>query len=56
MNDFTEKLFCTPTDAETTKSVFKLNLSFKFIVGNYTLGPRIRRRIGGVCLFRCAAV
>jgi AraC-like DNA-binding protein len=36
MNDFTEKLFCTPTDAKTAKSVLNLNLSFKFIVGNYT--------------------
>ncbi len=36
MNDFIEKLFCTPTDAETAKSDVKINLSFKFVVGNYT--------------------
>jgi len=36
MNDFTEKLFCTPTDAQTAKSDVKMNLNFKFIVGNYT--------------------
>jgi AraC family transcriptional regulator, arabinose operon regulatory protein len=36
MNDFTEKLFCSPIDAETAKSELKLNLSFKFVVGNYT--------------------
>jgi AraC-like DNA-binding protein len=36
MNNFTEELFCTPTDAKTAKSVLNLNLNFKFIVGNYT--------------------
>lgn len=36
MNDFTEKLFCTSTDAKTAKSDVKMSLSFKFIVGNYT--------------------
>jgi AraC family transcriptional regulator, arabinose operon regulatory protein len=36
MNDFIEKLFCTPTDAETAKSDVKINLNFKFVVGNYT--------------------
>jgi len=36
MNDFTAKLFCSPMDAETYKSDLKLNLSFKFVVGNYT--------------------
>jgi len=39
MNDFLEKLFCTPTDAETAKSDVKMNLSFKFVVGNYTPWP-----------------
>jgi AraC-like DNA-binding protein len=36
MNVFTEKLFCSPNDAQTAKSVLNLNLNFKFIVGNYT--------------------
>jgi AraC family transcriptional regulator, arabinose operon regulatory protein len=36
MNDFIEKLFCTPTDAQTAKSDVKMNLNFKFVVGNYT--------------------
>lgn len=36
MNDSIETLFCTPTDAQTAKSDVKLNLNFKFVVGNYT--------------------
>ncbi len=36
MNDFTETLFCTPTDAKTAKRVLNLGLNFRFIVGNYT--------------------
>jgi len=36
MNEITEKLFCSPVDAQTAKSDVKMNLSFKFVVGNYT--------------------
>lgn len=36
MSAFTETLFCSPIDAETVKVDVKMNLSFKFIVGNYT--------------------
>lgn len=39
MNDFTESLFCTPTDAQTSKRDVKLNLNFRFVVGNYTPWP-----------------